>query len=50
MEQVPNSFPHLLLGYSIIFGILSAYIFVLARKTRGIEKKIEEFESKAGNP
>lgn len=46
MEQVPNSFPHLFLGYSIIFGILMVYVFILTRRASRLEKQVLELEEK----
>jgi CcmD family protein len=44
LEQVPNTFPHLFVGYGIIFSILAIYIFSLAARTRRLEKKLSELE------
>lgn len=46
MEQVPDTFPHLFLGYSIIFGLLMVYVIFLSKRASALEKKVAELESK----
>lgn len=46
IEQVPNSFPHLFVGYSIIFGILMLYVVTLTRRAGNLEKRVKELEQK----
>ncbi|MBN8548673.1 MAG: CcmD family protein [Deltaproteobacteria bacterium] len=38
MEIVPNTFPSLFWGYSVIWVLLCLYVFSLARRMRNLEK------------
>ena len=46
IEQVPNSFPHLFVGYSIIFSILMLYVVTLTKRASSLEKRVRELEEK----
>ena len=40
MNEVPDSFGSLFLGYTAIWGILAVYIFMMVCKVRSLEKKL----------
>lgn len=44
MEAVPNTFPHLFVGYSILFGCLVAYVLFLLKKASSLERRVNELE------
>ena len=39
MEQVPDTFPALFAGYTVIWAILAVYILALARRVGRLERK-----------
>lgn len=39
METVPNTFPSLFWGYTILWAVLCVYIFSLGRRLRKLERE-----------
>ena len=40
MNEVPDTFGSLCLGYTVIWGILAVYIFIMVGKVRALEKRL----------
>lgn len=45
MNEVPNTFPSLFLGYSVIWGIVVVYLFSLVRRLGKLEKRLSQTSS-----
>jgi CcmD family protein len=42
METVPNTFPALFQGYSVVWGLLVVYIVSLGVRLKRVEKRLQE--------
>lgn len=40
MEQVPNTFPSLFWGYTVLWAILAVYILFIGMKLRSLERRM----------
>ena len=40
MNEVPDSFNSLFLGYTVIWGILAVYIVIMVNKVRSLERRL----------
>ena len=45
MNEVPDSFGSLFLGYTAVWGILAVYIIFLVNKIRKLEKRLDAASS-----
>jgi CcmD family protein len=51
MDTVPNTFPALFAGYTVIWVLLVGYIFCLGFRVRRLEKNTQSKDKSAGtNP
>jgi CcmD family protein len=41
MEQVPDTFPWMFLGYAALWGVMVIYLLSLAARLRALEREIE---------
>lgn len=41
MEQVPDTFPWMFLGYAALWGVMVMYLLSLAARLRALEREIE---------
>lgn len=47
MDAVPNTFPSLFWGYTVIWLVLAAYLFSMLRRLSRLEKSLQELEKDA---
>ncbi|WKZ57733.1 MAG: CcmD family protein [Bdellovibrionota bacterium] len=49
MDMVPNTFPSLFIGYSVIWGLVAALVWSSFRRVRHLERELERLKEQIGN-
>ena len=49
MEQVPNTFPSLFIGYTVFWALLALYLLSLGVRLARVEKRIKSMHNGRGS-